>query len=321
MSLNPNLFGRFALKQAVRHPNTNTEHIGRRRYELPYRFFLLAWKKPGAISTLAIGIGNGPLGLRNPYREAVPGPRRMVDWDFIEFEEVGSTQTVAMKLAADGAPEGTAVVARSQSSGTGRLGRKWISPLGGLYLSFILRPIGLRRPELAAFVAAAAVAQGVREASGLEPAIRWPNDIMIGGKKLGGVIAQAQSSGAEIDLIVVGIGINCDVPISVSSGVPDATSLTEQLGRDVEISLVRNAVLESFSRLYQKWQQGESMTPLWTSRLSTVGKAVLVKLKTDETPFSARATRVDDDGTLVIEHGGKTRDVTPEDLEWLRELP
>lgn len=245
----------------------------------------------------------------------------MVDWDFVELDEVGSTQSVASGLAAEGAPEGTTVVAKSQSSGAGRLGRTWASPPGGLYMSFILRPSTLPRPELATLVAAAAVAEGVRGALGLEPTIRWPNDVMVSGKKLGGVIAQAQSSGGEVNLFIVGVGVNCNASISEGSGVADATSLAEGLGRAVEMTAVRGAILDAFSRLYRRWQQGEDMTPLWKRLLSTVGSDVLVKLKTDETPFAARAVRVDDEGALVVEDGAKDRRITSADLEWLREQP
>lgn len=245
----------------------------------------------------------------------------MVEWTLVELEEAESTQSVAMELANEGAPEGTTVIAKSQSSGRGRLGREWVSPTGGLYMSFIIRPTKISRPELAAMVGAVATAEGIGETTGLNPTIRWPNDVMVSGKKLGGVVAQSQASGAEVTVIVMGIGVNCNTPISASSGVTDATSLREQLGRGVEIPIVRGGILGSFSRLYQKWHQGAEMTAQWAPRLSTVGKEVLMKLKTEETPFSASARRLESDGSLVVEHSGRTQRITPEDLEWLRERP
>lgn len=244
----------------------------------------------------------------------------MVEWTFTELEETGSTQAVAKELAEKGAPEGTAVVAKSQTFGEGRLGRRWVSPPGGLYVSFILRPVGLRRPELAALVAAAAVSEGVEEVTRLAATIRWPNDVMVSGKKLAGVIAQAQSSGADLDQIIVGIGINCNASVSGNPGAPDATSVAEQWGRDVEIPLLRTLVLDSFSRLYARWQRGADMTSVWRSRLSTLGKRVQLKLKTGETPFSGTAKDAEEDGALVMKDKSGILHIRPEDLEWLREL-
>src|SRR5712692_6055625 len=143
----------------------------------------------------------------------------LVSWTIVELDEVGSTQDVAKALASMGAPEGTTVAAKSQSSGEGRVGRSWFSPAGGLYMSFILRPGNLQHPELVSLFTSVAVVQGVKHATGLSTKIRWPNDVMVGPKKLGGVIAEAQSYKQEITQVVVGVGVNCNAPLT-SSSVP-----------------------------------------------------------------------------------------------------
>jgi BirA family transcriptional regulator, biotin operon repressor / biotin---[acetyl-CoA-carboxylase] ligase len=245
---------------------------------------------------------------------------RMVTWTFIELDDVGSTQAIAKGLASMGAPEGTTVVAKSQSSGEGRLGREWLSPPGGLYMSFVLRPVGLSRPELATLVAAVSVAEGIRQMAGLDATIRWPNDVMLRGKKVSGIIAEAQSQKKEVNQIIIGIGVNCNAQVRDAATI-NATSLAEELGRRIEVSEVRHLVLGSFSLLYERWLGGEDPLPSWKARISTAGKHVLVKLKTDETPFPCDAKDVDADGNLVVYSEDKSRTVRPEDLEWLREQP
>ncbi|MDA4126458.1 MAG: biotin--[acetyl-CoA-carboxylase] ligase [Thaumarchaeota archaeon] len=246
-------------------------------------------------------------------------PSFMVAWSFVELDDVGSTQTIAKGLAAKGAPEGTTVVAKSQSSGEGRLGRSWVSPTGGLYMSFVLRPEGISKPELIALVTAVAVVDGIKQDTGLDTAIRWPNDIMAGGKKLAGVIAEAQSYKQKITQVVVGVGVNCNAPVSNAELGKEATSLAEELGKQFEISELKHSILDSFSQLYERWRAGENMMPLWKEYVATVAKPVSIKLKTNETAFSYQAVSIDSEGSLLVTKDGKQTIVRAEDLEWLRE--
>jgi BirA family biotin operon repressor/biotin-[acetyl-CoA-carboxylase] ligase len=227
---------------------------------------------------------------------------------------------VAMDLAARGAPEGTTVVARSQTSGKGRFGRTWISPAGGLYMSFVLRPKSLTQPELVTLISAVAIVRGVKETSGLEPTIRWPNDVMIGRKKLAGVIALAQSHGGELDPVVVGIGVNCNTPLSQMHALSEeATTIANESGGTQDIAGLRDSILDSFSGLYDGWKAGADALKIWSAHLGTLGKQISVKLKTDETPFSCTARGVDGDGSLVVAKGRETTVIRMEDLDWLRE--
>ena len=244
----------------------------------------------------------------------------MVSWTFQVLDETGSTQTVAKGLAAIGAPEGTTVVAKSQSSGTGRLGRVWSSPPGGLYMSFILRPKNLTRPEIVSLVGTLGVVEGVLGATGLSTKIRWPNDVMVGRKKLAGVIAEAQFNRQELAYIVVGVGLNCNTPVAdAQSTGSGATSLIEELGKSFEISDFRHSILGSFSGLYHRWQAGEDMLPLWKEHVGTIGKTVEVKMKTSENAVSFQAVGVDPEGALILFKDGETTLLHAEDLEWLRE--
>lgn len=244
----------------------------------------------------------------------------MVTWTFQELDDVGSTQAVAKGLAAMDAPEGTTVVAKTQSKGQGRLGRPWISPVGGLYMSLILRPQNLSRPELTTLIAAVAVVRGIKQATGLNPLIRWPNDVMVNGRKMAGVIAEAQTFRHEVTYMIVGVGVNCNTPVRQAEGLQGgATSIREELGRAEEVSNLKHAILDSLSQLYDDWKEGADVSQAWREALGTVGKELSLKLKTEENPFSCTAKGVADDGSLVVEVGDKTTAISPEDLEWLRE--
>ncbi|HXW94880.1 MAG TPA: biotin--[acetyl-CoA-carboxylase] ligase [Nitrososphaerales archaeon] len=244
----------------------------------------------------------------------------MVTWIFVEFDEVDSTQTIAKRLATDDAPEGTVVVAKSQTSGKGRLGRDWVSPEGGLYMSLIIRPYNLSRPELVTLASAVAVAQGIRRTTGLSTAIRWPNDVMVNNRKIAGTIAEAEFHGHDVTHIIVGIGVNCNAGFSGMRGLQEeATSLGEESGREVDVSELRRTILDSFSQAYGDLQSGEDTMLLWRKHVMTVGKRVLAKLKTSEEPLSCIAVNIDPRGNLIVQRDEAATIIHPEDLEWLRE--
>jgi BirA family biotin operon repressor/biotin-[acetyl-CoA-carboxylase] ligase len=244
----------------------------------------------------------------------------MVSWAFIELEEVGSTQEVARQHAARGAPEGTAIVAKAQTSGTGRMGRPWISPNGGLYMSFILRPRNIPNPETITLITAAAVVEGIKGATGLSSNIRWPNDITVRGKKLGGIIAEAATHGAAIDWVVVGVGVDCNAPPSEMGHLQtETTSVAQELGKNVKINEVMHAILQSFSALYERWKLGEDLRAEWAGKIATTGKEILIKLKARENPVPCMAEEIDAEGNLVVSFEGELVTIGVEDLEWLRE--
>lgn len=245
----------------------------------------------------------------------------MVSWTYVELEDVGSTQAIAKSLASMGATEGTVVVAKSQSFGEGRLGRTWLSPPGGLYMSIVLRPNSLSKPELIPLVSAVAVVKGVEQATGVLGRIRWPNDVMVKTKKLAGVLSEAQSYKGEVTQVVVGIGLNCNAPIAASTDLKEsATSLMEELGKQVQVAELKHSVLDAFSELYDELQKGANMMPVWKQHFGTLGKPVSVKLKTGENPFTCKAIEVDSDGGLVVEGEKGNQVVHTGDLEWLKEL-
>lgn len=169
------------------------------------------------------------------------------------FQEIGSTNTQAMQMAAKGAEEGTLLIADTQTEGKGRLDRKWFSPPGvNLYISVILRPkIDCDQATILALLAGAAVAHAVQEKSGLTPGLKWPNDVLIHEKKVAGILAELAADDRRIKHLILGIGLNVNLeaemlPPELSKS---ATSLKIESGRNVS----RLEVLESLVNQLERW--------------------------------------------------------------------
>jgi len=236
------------------------------------------------------------------------------------FAEVGSTNDEAIALANRGAEEGWLVGADSQSAGRGRHGRSWSSPPGaGLYLSVVLRPPS-HAASLLTLAAGVGVAEGIQAATGAEPRLKWPNDIYLvssGPRKVAGILAEGGTSGARVDYVVVGIGINVRQAILPPEVAARATSLEDELGRPISRGAVAAAVCAGIWRQYQKLiaEGGEDIVAAWRTRaVGTFGRAV----EWDSGGVTCRgvARDVDSDGALVVETElGSTRVVAGE-VRW-----
>jgi BirA family biotin operon repressor/biotin-[acetyl-CoA-carboxylase] ligase len=199
------------------------------------------------------------------------------------FLETGSTNDAARDLAEQGAPEGTIVLAEKQTQGRGRLGRSWLSEQGeGIYASVLLRPV--LKPRDAAvltLVAAVASSEAIDQACGLRSDIKWPNDLLLSGRKCCGILSEMQAERDEIRYVVVGIGINVNHSAFPEEFGQRATSLRIEGGRCYSRVAVLCAFLQKFELLYDIWQQGNRAAVLqrWVDRSSfAFGKRVTVDL-------------------------------------------
>ena len=171
------------------------------------------------------------------------------------YEKAESTNTLAYKFAQEGLEEGTVVVAEMQTKGKGRLGREWISPKGaGVYLSCILRPriLPLEVPKIT-LVSAVATVKAIREFSGLNASIRWPNDILVDHKKVCGILTEMKAEQDRVDFIIVGIGIN--VNTSTKELPAEASSLKEELGRSLSRVELGKIILNQLERYYMLFKK------------------------------------------------------------------
>jgi BirA family biotin operon repressor/biotin-[acetyl-CoA-carboxylase] ligase len=233
-----------------------------------------------------------------------------------------STNDVAKSLLLEGTDFGSVVISRRQTSGRGRKGRPWQSPAGGLYMSLVLQP-SLEPQSIAilTLLAGCAVVDTIRTATGLETALKWPNDVLLRGKKLCGVLCELVTESDTILGVIMGIGINVNTPLSrfPSDVRRRSASLLEQLGH--EISLERLAGL-LFRAVHLRLQHAISaelpaqVIAEWKERNCTLGRKVRVEEETEV--FVGVAIDVDQDGSLIVEASdGRLLVVNTGDLDLL----
>jgi BirA family biotin operon repressor/biotin-[acetyl-CoA-carboxylase] ligase len=225
---------------------------------------------------------------------------RCIHW----HETLPSTNDRAIDLAESRAPEGTVVVAEEQTAGRGRLGRPWVSPRGGVWLSVILRPdLPLPRVPLIGLAASVAAARSILTTTGLAARVKWPNDVLVGGRKVVGVLLEA---GAEGEWVVVGIGVNANVShaaLPKGAGYP-ATSLQELLGRPMDRVALLQALLGELERGYDGLRLGDTPSVLrrWREMSDTLGRNV--RVETAAGAIEGVAADIDGEGALLIERRG-----------------
>ncbi|OPY24260.1 MAG: putative biotin ligase [Methanobacterium sp. PtaU1.Bin097] len=225
------------------------------------------------------------------------------------FKEVDSTNDVAKKMANEGALEGTIVIADRQLRGRGRRGKEWISPTGGLWMTIILRPSvePSKAPQLT-LVTGVAVAETLDQEYDLDIGIKWPNDILIGYKKVSGILTEVKTKDGKVDYAIVGIGIDMNVDITdfPSHLRGGATSLKTELEQEIEGTELIQKFLENFEVLYNQFEEGNFREILtrWRKMSSTIGKYVEVH-KRARTVYG-EAVGVNKDGKLILEQDDGT---------------
>jgi BirA family biotin operon repressor/biotin-[acetyl-CoA-carboxylase] ligase len=220
------------------------------------------------------------------------------------FQETTSTSDLVARMAQAGAPEGVAIFAEAQSKGRGRLGRLWVSPPGkGLWFSVLLRPAF--RPEAATqltIAASVALARAVRLLSGVSTEIKWPNDILLGGKKVAGILTEISGEVDRVNYAVLGMGINVNQkPEELPEGLAETmTSLSIATGREVPRMDLAVAALLELERVYKLLGPGEFTVVAgeWQELCSTVGKVISVRQ--GARVITGVAQGVDADGALLI---------------------
>jgi BirA family biotin operon repressor/biotin-[acetyl-CoA-carboxylase] ligase len=226
----------------------------------------------------------------------------------IVHERVGSTNDEAGALAVQGASEGTTVIAWIQTGGRGRRGRVWLSPAGGLWLSVVLRPrVSLEQWPLVGLAASAGAAGAVREVAGVEARVKWPNDILVEDRKLGGVLIEASGTAA-----IAGIGINANVPPGALDAQKGGISLLGRLEHPVDLTALACAVLGQFERHYDLLHTDpDALLVRWREHDATLGRQVRVWGAQE---LEGVAEDVDDRGALLVRTPGGLRRVVAGDV-------
>lgn len=230
---------------------------------------------------------------------------------FHYFAELDSTNTRARELAESGAAEGEIVIAESQTQGRGRLGRRWESPpLSNLYLSIVLRP-GLPPKHAPQITLAAAVALVETVGSFLPrpPVIKWPNDILIDGKKLAGILTEAACDTECVQYVILGIGLNLNYRAET---MPEtlrqrATSMADRAGENLSRETVLVRLIHDLDRCYGELEESgfAALRPRWETHFGLRGRRVRVELG-DQT-IIGRAQGIDHEGALIVETDDEQR--------------
>ncbi|RNC69613.1 MAG: biotin--[acetyl-CoA-carboxylase] ligase [Desulfuromonadales bacterium] len=220
------------------------------------------------------------------------------------FRETESTNIIASRLAEEGASEGTVVIADSQTRGKGRLGRQWESPPGvNLYCSVILRPpiLPFHAPQLT-FLSAVAVAEAIEKTTGLSPAIKWPNDVLVNGCKVAGMLNEMSAETERVEHLILGIGVNINMmrdQFPADLRYP-ATSLAIEAGREIERIPFIRALLESLDSLYRSYC-AEGYGPLreaWLALSAVMGRVVSVSGQGEGLVGTVEG--IDENGALLL---------------------
>ena len=221
------------------------------------------------------------------------------------MDTVTSTQEEAKKLAESGAPEGSAIIAEEQTGGRGRMGRKWHSPRGkGIWMSLVLRPdLPLSLTPQLTLLAGVAVCTAIREVSGVPAGIKWPNDLLAGGRKICGILLESSLREGGLHYCIAGIGIAVNLTVD---DYPDelqgvgTSLLIEGGGIPVDRTRLAEAVLEELEYLYNLYiEQGfQPIRERWESMSVTLGRQVCVNTPQGRT--EATAVGLDDNGGLLL---------------------
>jgi BirA family biotin operon repressor/biotin-[acetyl-CoA-carboxylase] ligase len=239
----------------------------------------------------------------------------------IHFEEVlSSTQKIAHTLAGDGAKEGTIVVADQQTSGRGRLARAWYSPKQtGIWMSMILRPkIPINKTPQLTLLTAVALIQAIEEVTGLTPEIKWPNDILINGKKIVGILTELQAEADRVHSVIIGVGMNVNHTLDQ---FPEelqaiATSIAAETGEQADRAQIIQAIMMNFEKLYTSYlvHGFKPVKLLWESYAISLNKNLIAR--TLQGTIRGRAIGIDDEGVLLLEtNEGNIEKIYSADIE------
>ena len=220
------------------------------------------------------------------------------------FRKVFSTNSIAKFLANHNAEDGTVLISEIQTKARGRSGKKWEAPDGGIWMSLILRPqVPPARIGLITLATGVAIAKSIRSL-GLDAKIKWPNDVLIHGDKISGVLTEVNATFNEIDWIVVGIGIDSNISLEdFSEDIrPGTTTLTEELPAEIDENELIAIFLNEFEEVYKLYKDGEVEAILkdWRELSDTIGKYVNIT-QTGGKITQGYVVGINNEGSLIIE--------------------
>ena len=232
------------------------------------------------------------------------------------FEEIDSTQNFAQNIAADKKENGTIIIAEKQTSGRGRLDRKWTSPKGGIWFSLIIHPkFDVSSSTLIPILSAVALSKSIKSVLDIETEVKWPNDITMNGKKVAGVLVDASFQTNSIDYLILGIGINFDIDAKKLekrlTKTPNFYGIDSLRGKEDKTppkKLLKEFLLQFEKNLFQL-DKGEKSKIIkeWTKRAAGIGKKITIN--TSNGKISGISQGIDNDGALKIKTRNETKKI------------
>ena len=232
------------------------------------------------------------------------------------FEEIDSTQNFAQNIAADKKENGTIIIAEKQTSGRGRLDRKWTSPKGGIWFSLIIHPkFDVSSSTLIPILSAVALSKSIKSVLDIETEVKWPNDITMNGKKVAGVLVDASFQTNSIDYLILGIGINFDIDakklekrLTKTPNFYGIDSLRRKENKTPPKTLLKEFLLQFEKNLFQL-DKGEKSKIIkeWTKRAAGIGKKITIN--TSNGKISGISQGIDNDGALKIKTKNETKKI------------
>lgn len=242
---------------------------------------------------------------------------KIIGRDLYYFKTIDSTNLFAKKLVKEGIEEGVVVVTDVQSSGRGRKNRTWSSPKGGLWFSIVLYPnIPPQRGMLVTMVSSVAVVHGIEETTGLTPEIKWPNDLLINGRKVCGILTELEAEMDRINYTVVGIGINVNNQLEKELQ-KTATTLKQEIGARVSRVELLRSILKSFDENYNRLILDDYgfIRDSWLSHANIIGKKIQVE--DEKTVITGVVFDIDDSGGLILQTNDGKKRIISGDLKYL----
>ena len=242
---------------------------------------------------------------------------KIIGSKIIHLEKPPSTNLYAKQILKDKTPEGTVIVADIQTKGRGRKNRSWSSPKGGLWFSVVLYPnISPDQGMLITMAASVSAAQAIEDVTKLKPVIKWPNDLLVNGKKVCGILTELETKLDQIIYAIVGVGINVNNQIDVK--LKDiAISLNQATNSQISKIKLLQSILKCFDKNYSYFTSGNFaiIRDAWFSYANILGKKI--KVQDEETVIEGIVRDVDDNGYLILDTGDGSTKIVTGDISFL----
>lgn len=237
------------------------------------------------------------------------------------FDSVDSTQNQALEMADEHENEGAVIIAEKQTGGKGRSGRKWASPKGGIWLSLILHPkFDISITTLFPIASALALSKSIERVFEISPELKWPNDLTIKGKKIAGMLVDVSLESNRIEKLVLGVGINFDVDAKeiekMLKNTPNFYGVASlgNYNKEVKATHLVQVFFSELEKIYELLNKKNTKKIIseWTKRSSTIGKEV--EIDTTNGKIKGKATKIEEDGSLVISNNNKITKIIAGDV-------